>query len=142
MATLFLILCSIFFYVTPYLNFELFYLSWFFFIPILYLIENNKINLIKLGLYFGIGSNLIATYWVSSTISNLTGSNWITSSLLHLAYSTYESIFFILVFVLTSILIKKISNLYGRYLCIIFLYILIEQSFPRIFPYNTKKNIV
>ena len=136
MATLFLILCSILFYVTPYLNFELFYLSWFFFIPILYLIENNRINLIKLGLYFGIGSNLIATYWVSSTISNLTGSNWITSSLLHLAYSTYESIFFILVFVLTSILIKKISSLYGRYLCIIFLYILIEQSFPRIFPYK------
>ena len=136
MTTLLLILCSIFLYVTPYLNFELFFLSWFFFIPIIFLLERGKISPVRLGLIFGIASNLIATYWVSPTISNLTGAGLGLATSVHLLYSIYESIFFILVFLLVTLSLKKIKNIWFKYIFIIFIYVIFEQNFPRIFPYK------
>lgn len=136
MQSLFLIFLSIGLFTAPFLNFNLFFLSWFFFVPILYLIENNKISPSKLGLTFGTISLLIATYWMTATLLRLTGAGWGISIISHLLYCLYESSFYIIVFLFTSLSIRKASNIWLKYLCVIFLYIIFEENFPRIFPYK------
>ena len=136
MKYLFLLFLSIILFTVPFLNFNLFFFSWFFFVPILYLIENNKIHPTKLGLAFGTISVLVATYWISPTLSRLTGANWGVSVTSHLLYCLYESSFYIIVFLLTSLSIKRASKVWLKYFFIIFLYIIFEENFPRIFPYK------
>ena len=136
MNSFLLILTSIIFFAVPFLNFNLFLLSWFFFIPILYLLEKNRISPVKLGIIFGTISLLTVTYWATPTLVRLTGVSSLISFLTHLLYCLYESIFYILIFVLTSFSIKKVNNKWHRYLLIILFFIIIEQNFPRIFPYK------
>ena len=136
MKYLFLIFLAITLFAIPFLNFNLFFFSWFFFVPILYLIENNKIHPTKLGIAFGTISVLVATYWISPTLSRLTGASWGVSVTSHLLYCLYESSFYIIVFLFTSLSIKRASNIWLKYFFIIFLYIIFEENFPRIFPYK------
>ena len=110
MNSFLLILTSIIFFAVPFLNFNLFLLSWFFFIPILYLLEKNRISPVKLGIIFGTISLLTVTYWATPTLVRLTGVSSLISFLTHFLYCLYESIFYILIFVLTSFSIKKVNN--------------------------------
>ena len=136
MNTFLLLASSIALFSIPFLNFDLFPLSWVFLVPIMYLIENNKLSPFKLGVAFGTSSLLIITYWTPATIVSLTGASWEISIITHLIYCIYESLFYVLIFSLISISIKKIDSMWVKYLFIVFLYIIVEQNFPRIFPYK------
>lgn len=130
------IIISIILFAYPFLNFDFFFLSWIFLIPILFLLEEDKISPTKLGLIFGTTSILIMTHWGTPTLSRLTGANLNSSFLIHLGYAIYESIFYILIFIFTKFILNTARNFWHKYLLIIFFYILLEQNFPRIFPYS------
>ena len=131
-----LMIISITLFVLPFLNFDLFFLSWFFLIPIIYLLEQYKVSPVKLGVAFGTISLLIVTYWATPTLSRLSGAHWSMSFSAHLLYCIYESLFYILIFVFIRFSLKKTGNIWNKYFLIIFFYIIIEQYFPRIFPYK------
>ena len=93
-----LIIFSSLLFSIPFLNFNFFFLSWFWLIGIIHLIENKNENPIKIGILFGTSSSFFGLYWITWTINDLTGASFLSSFLVHFAYSFYESIFYVIVF--------------------------------------------
>ena len=131
-----LLCCSIVLFSIPFINFDYFYLSWIFLIPILYLIEVKKSSPLKVGAIFGTLSTLCITYWATNTLSNLSGSSIIASALIHLIYCIYESIFFIAILIVFKLSLDKPKKKLLTYSLLISFYVVLEQNFPRIFPYK------
>lgn len=124
-------------YVIPFLNFDLFFTNWIFFALILWIINSKNINILKMGLIFGTSTILIAEYWITGTIKNLSGVNTSVSLSIHILYAIYESLFFVAIFLFTKkILSLKKGSTIIKYLTIILCYIIAEEYYPRIFPYN------
>tara|TARA_B100001057_G_C22812752_1_gene936102 strand:+ start:263 stop:1729 length:1467 start_codon:yes stop_codon:yes gene_type:complete len=133
----FLLLLSITLYVTPFISFNLFPLNWIFFSIILYLLIIKKYNPVLLGFLFGLLSILIGQYWLTETLISLGKIPTYQALIVHILYASYESIFFIILFVFSKKLIdKNKENLLINYLLIIFFWIIVENIFPRIFPYR------
>ena len=132
-----LIILSAILYSVPYLNFDLYFLHWFFLLPILYLFEFKSINIIFSGLLFGIISSFIGQYWLTETLMNIAGVSLLNGILIHLIYSLYESVFFIIIFfIIKRILLNREKFHFIKFLIIIFVWVCIENIFPRIFPYK------
>jgi hypothetical protein len=90
-----------------------------------------------MGLIFGTSTILIAEYWITGTIKNLSGVNTSVSLSIHILYAIYESLFFVAIFLFTKkILSLKKGSTIIKYLTIILCYIIAEEYYPRIFPYN------
>ena len=131
-----LIIFSSLLFSIPFLNFNFFFLSWFWLIGIIHLIENKNENPIKIGILFGTSSSFFGLYWITWTINDLTGASFLSSFLVHFAYSFYESIFYVIVFYILKLTIIKGNRKIYRYGFIIFFYIFLENFFPRVFPYK------
>ena len=132
-----LIILSAILYSVPYLNFDLYFLHWFFLLPIMYLAEFRSTNIIFTGLLFGIISSFIGQYWLTETLMNIAGVSFLNGILIHLIYSLYESVFFIIIFfIIKRILLKKERFNFIKFLILIFAWVCIENIFPRIFPYK------
>ena len=134
-AYLLVVLSSLSF-VIPFLNFNLFFFSWFSLVYVINLLEKKNQNPIHLGLLFGTFSTFFGLYWMTETIHRLSGAGLIPSFVIHLAYSLYESIFYIIIFYALKLTIAKKTRKFYRYGFIIFLYIVLEKFFPRVFPYK------
>ena len=131
-----LIVLSSILFVAPFMNFSLWPLSWVCFIPLFYLFKSSKLSALRVGIIFGTIVTLIGTYWIPTTIVTQTGANYPISLLTHFLYSIYESVFYILVFLLFKFVSTKNYNKVYQYSLLIFFYIVLESYFPRIFPYR------
>ena len=136
-SNLVLVLSSVAFYTIPFLNFNLYFLHWLFLLPIFYSLKYKNSCPIRIGLLFGISSSLIGQYWLTETLMRLADISILNGFLIHAIYSLYESSFFILIFFLIKKLIISNKKEYTiTYLIIIFVWICIENIFPRVFPYK------
>ena len=131
-----LIVLSSILFVAPFMNFSLWPLSWVCFVPLFYLFKSSKLSALRVGIIFGTIVTLIGTYWIPTTIVTQTGANYPISLLTHFLYSIYESVFYILVFLLFKFVSTKNYNKVYQYSLLIFFYIVLESYFPRIFPYR------
>ena len=130
-----LIILSAALFIVPFLNFSLWPISWFCFVPLFYLLKFSKLSAIRIGVVFGTTVTLIGTYWIPTTIVNQTGANYIVSITTHFFYALYESLFYIIVLFLFKFVSMKNYNKAYQYSLLIFSYIVLENYFPRIFPY-------
>ncbi len=131
-----LIILSAALFIVPFLNFSLWPISWFCFVPLFYLLKFSKLSAIRIGVVFGTTVTLIGTYWIPTTIVNQTGANYIVSITTHFFYALYESLFYIIVLFLFKFVSMKNYNKAYQYSLLIFSYIVLENYFPRIFPYR------
>ena len=124
-------------YVIPFLNFNLFFTNWIFFALIIWIINSKSIHILKIGLFFGTSTVLIGEYWIPGTIKNLSGVNTAVSLTVHFLYAIYESLFFVAIFLFAKKILSLKKGFRGiKYLTIILCYIILEEYYPRIFPYN------
>ena len=136
-SNLVLVLSSVAFYTIPFLNFNLYFLHCLFLLTIFYSLKYKNSCPIRIGLLFGISSSLIGQYWLTETLMRLADISILNGFLIHAIYSLYESSFFILIFFLIKKLIISNKKEYTiTYLIIIFVWICIENIFPRVFPYK------
>tara|TARA_Y100001970_G_C14232223_1_gene859387 strand:+ start:1596 stop:3119 length:1524 start_codon:yes stop_codon:yes gene_type:complete len=131
-----LIILSSVLFVIPFLNFNFWPLSWVCFVPLFYLFKSSNLSSLKIGLVFGTIVTLIGTYWIPATIVNQTGADYTVSIVTHFFYAIYESLFYIIVFLLFKFVSTKNYNKSYKYCLFIFFYIVLENYFPRIFPYR------